>query len=776
MTPGNTPSLLVCPNCGYSNELSGLHFCPNCGKSLPAVDVRSTQINVDQTVGQVQDGEVIGVKIGQVIGNVFVGRDEEAQARQRQNLRTLLDKVKHFWLEGVLDPAVREATLIELEKRVEPGAVARPLPTGAGVTPPASPNLPPEISIADVFDATDQGLLIMDGSGSGKTTTLLALARDAVTRAEQDPTAPVPVVLNLSSWSQAKDPIADWVVKEMNWGYLIPQEMSRRWLGEGNLALLLDGLDEVGPEHIGDCIAALNRFREDHGLLHIAICTRTEDYRAAAALLRLSGAVKLLPLTDDQIEAYLAAAGSRAATLAALLQQDADLRDAARTPLMLSLMPQAYADVSLEDLEGEHFNTPQKRREYLLDRYVDYLATPAGAGPSTPFTREQTLSDLGWLARGMTAQRQSIFLVEQLQPGWLATRGRRWAYWVGSRALMGLLIGLVHAATIHVVGTPLDRVVYVITALLAGALIGIVDGVGAGMARTLARWPLWALQASSALTAALLAGACFYLAFGPGLGRPGPVPGLLAAGAALVFGLLFGLGGVRTGDAGDVRPVEALSWSWRAARRGLLPALLMLLAAAGVITAILAASGRLVAWPTLGPGYSLLAGLAVVIIYGLRGRTVEHRSYPNQGTWLSARNAAQAGLLLGVACGLVYGIVYTVALRTGALAGPVEALRTGALVDPMEALRIGVLRGLAMALRIGVLFALWYGLFDVIKHLTLRGLLATISGPRWNLVQFLEHAARLGFLQKVGGGYMFPNRLLQEHFAGMESNRDEHAT
>ena len=203
----------------------------------------------------------------------------------------------------------------------------------------------------------------------------------------------------------------------MNWGYLIPQEMSRRWLGEGSLALLLDGLNEVGPEHIGDCIAALNRFREDHGLLHIAICTRTEAYRAAAELLRLSGAVRLLPLTDDQIDAYLAAAGSRAATLAALLQQDADLLDLARTPLMLSLMPQAYADVSPEDLQGEHFNTPQKRREHLLNRYINYLAAQADAGPSTPFTREQTLSELGWLAHGMTAQPQSIFLVEKLQPG-----------------------------------------------------------------------------------------------------------------------------------------------------------------------------------------------------------------------------------------------------------------------------------------------------------------------------------------------------------------------
>ena len=124
-----------------------------------------------------------------------------------------------------------------------------------------------------------------------------------------------------------------------------------------------------------------------------------------------------------------------------------------------------------------------------------------------------------------------------------------------------------------------------------------------------------------------------------------------------------------------------------------------------------------------------------MLIYGLSGRAVEHRSYPNQGTWLSARNAARAGLLLGAAAGLGYGIVY------------------------------GALPGLVVGLRVGVLAALFYGLFDVIKHLILRGLLAASGQAPWNLVPFLEHAARLGFLQKVGGGYMFPNRLLQEHFA-----------
>lgn len=36
-------------------------------------------------MGQVQGGEVAGVKISQVTGNVFVGMDEEAQASATQN-------------------------------------------------------------------------------------------------------------------------------------------------------------------------------------------------------------------------------------------------------------------------------------------------------------------------------------------------------------------------------------------------------------------------------------------------------------------------------------------------------------------------------------------------------------------------------------------------------------------------------------------------------------------------------------------------------------------
>ena len=47
----------------------------------------------------------------------------------------------------------------------------------------------------------------------------------------------------------------------------------------------------------------------------------------------------------------------------------------------------------------------------------------------------------------------------------------------------------------------------------------------------------------------------------------------------------------------------------------------------------------------------------------------------------------------------------------------------------------------------------------------------------WKLVPFLDYAAEdLGFLQKVGGGYMFIHRYLLEHFAAMGEEGEEKST
>lgn len=55
------------------------------------------------------------------------------------------------------------------------------------------------ITIVDVYDQAGNGLLILGEPGAGKSTLLYDLAQALLSRAEQDESQPLPVILNLSS-------------------------------------------------------------------------------------------------------------------------------------------------------------------------------------------------------------------------------------------------------------------------------------------------------------------------------------------------------------------------------------------------------------------------------------------------------------------------------------------------------------------------------------------------------------------------------------------------
>lgn len=145
----------------------------------------------------------------------------------------------------------------------------------------------------------------------------------------------------------------------------------------------------------------------------------------------------------------------------------------------------------------------------------------------------------------------------------------------------------------------------------------------------------------------------------------------------------------------------------------------------------------------LGPVYGLVGGVIGAIFYGLSHKIIKTKTTPNQGIRLSARNTVFGGLFLGLSLGLIFGLIFELSYG----------------LELVEWLRLG--------LNIGLIGALWYGGLDIIQHYTLR-LILIIQGhtPR-HYTQFLDDAADLIFLQKVGGGYRFIHRLLLEHFAAM---------
>ncbi|HLY25458.1 MAG TPA: HEAT repeat domain-containing protein [Aggregatilineales bacterium] len=197
--------------------------------------------------------------------------------------------------------------------------------------------------------------MLLGDPGSGKTTTLMAFARDAIARRLEDPQARLPLLAPVSTWDVYEEPeIAEWLSNS------VPslKDAIHKVIQAGDALVLLDGLDELGsarpidPEHPGaETFDPRQKFIDkipDQN--QILLTCRFNDYRTIGAKVRLQGAVSLQPLDDAQIADYL----RHQPDLQAILQRDRQLKDLVRTPLLLSLVAFGFADAAkdLSSLEG----------------------------------------------------------------------------------------------------------------------------------------------------------------------------------------------------------------------------------------------------------------------------------------------------------------------------------------------------------------------------------------------------------------------------------------
>lgn len=668
----------------------------------------------------------------------------EHETLDQRNRRIMLDKVQAFWVEGVLEQSIHGASLIELGMEIQPDAVTHPWDMVIQRPDRQDRTLPPGTPIIDVYDDMDRALLILGEPGSGKTTTLLELARDAIARARQDPNQPIPVVFNLSSWPGEKQPIAEWLEDELRARYNVPGKVSRAWLAADALLLLLDGLDELPPDRRASCVQALNRFRdeEEHGLMGIVVCSRTAGYESLATQLEFPGAVALQPLTSRQIDDYLDGAGAELQAVRATLQHDDTLQEMAQTPLFLSIMTLAYRGLTLADLRP--LDSPAARRQHLFAAYVDHMFQHRQADER--YTPEQTCRWLTWLAQKMIQHGQTIFLIERVQADWLSVRKLRWLYYVcvmlAAGVPIGLLVGWGGGLPLRLYGSPIAQA------------FGIGIGLAAGLTICLAIGRVFGLIGS------LFVGSAFGIVFGIAFGMHNPLSVALTVGLAvgLATGTAFGsfglfgerLTGLTVSSLERVRLVETLSWSWRKALLGLVVGLI-----AGFVFGF--TTGQAIRGPialSFGIAFGLAAGSVAGLLRGLRGSEIEVRTSPNQGIWRSARNAISVGAIVVLAVGLPIGVVTRSAWEG---------------YKGIGSLTIGLGIGVTIGSAFGIATGLFFGGLAFIQHFILRSILCHNGHIPWNYVRFLDHAADLIFLRKVGGGYIFVHRLLMEYFASLES-------
>jgi len=289
-----------------------------------------------------------------------------------------------------------------------------------------------EKRIGEIFSETGRALLILGDPGAGKTVTLLELARELIERFETDPKQPAPVVLNLSTWQDKCRSLSAWIEADLKNKYFVPVRRTRAWLAGSRLILLLDGLDEVPAGSRASCARAINEFARNIGVPGIAVCSRRTEYTALPDRLSFTAAVCLQPLTAAQIESYLESGGSRLATLRRSIPQDPLLQELARSPLMLNVISLAYQDLPAAAITEQSNQNPESRRVDLFQCYVRRMFQRLGKAPNA-YPQERSKRWLSWLACEMRRHSLTVFLLENLQPGWLAVSSQRWAYAISSR-------------------------------------------------------------------------------------------------------------------------------------------------------------------------------------------------------------------------------------------------------------------------------------------------------------------------------------------------------
>jgi DNA polymerase III delta prime subunit len=576
-----------------------------------------------------------------------------------------------------------------------------------GLKPPEP--LPENTSIVEVFDrsAIAGKLLILGEPGSGKTTTMLELAKELVTRAENDPSYPIPVLFNLSSWKSDHQSIIEWLVDELKSKYGVPKKLGQECLTNRQILLLLDGLDEVKSTFQEFTIRAINQLLEgEYRPQYLVVCSRSEEYHNYETMVNLSGAIYLQSLTHKQIFNYLTLLNYT--VLWQNISSDINLLELAKIPLLLNIMIVAYQEISINRWQQmtSTINCHQHMLEAYVQRMLEWGTKSKVYVKQKPPNNKKIRIWLIWLAQHLQRESQTEFWLESIHPACLKSNFQKRIYRFGIILNSWLIWGL----TGLILGT-------ITLGINAGLVIGIFSA-------TISSWMLVSFSASSVVWRRA-------------------IPQHDISQKDIFAEVLSKTIGSDFHVDDPVTPIGDFQWSWR----NLLGALLVSLFR-GILVGICLVSIFQVQI-IFGCIFALIVILTHLLKAGLglfEKPNVKTRVTFAQGIWQSLLSAGLIGLLW-----IAFGIAFWI-----------SGLWKTTLPSNLF-LVIGTLLILGNWQASGGLFC--------IQHFTLRLILYFNGYTPWNYARFLDYCTERMLLQRVGGRYRFIHKLLQDHFAQMPLER-----
>lgn len=188
-----------------------------------------------------------------------------------------------------------------------------------------------------------QKIVVVSGPGTGKTTTLLQVARTMIA------SGPVPVFVPLGEWAEASSDLFTWLVGRRGYEGLSSNHM--KFLAHhGELALFLDGWNEVPAGARRRLIMELAGLQRDFPLLNLVVSSRREAVNVPVAGRRLD----VLPLSEEQqSEIAFAMEGENGLSALDAVWRTAGLRELVFIPLYLRSLIETSAAGALPETKEE---------------------------------------------------------------------------------------------------------------------------------------------------------------------------------------------------------------------------------------------------------------------------------------------------------------------------------------------------------------------------------------------------------------------------------------
>ncbi len=604
-------------------------------------------------------------------------------SRQESNCLKFLENVK-YEVDNRLSASLHRqlSALINLNKESQPQQVKRPWDLDVLIGSDEE-RLPPYTDISEVFDERVKGkLLILGTAGAGKTTTMLELARELIDRALTDINQPMPGLFNLSTWRDDKQSMIDWLVEQLKTKG-VRKDIARQWLANEKILPMLDGLDELELERQESCVEAINTWLEgEYSPPALLVCSRIEEYEKYESQLSLNGAVRLLPLSDEQIRGYLKQFDR--ADLWEAIANDERWLTLVRVPLWLRIT--IVADVSASKMQ--QLTSAEERLTYLLDEYAVKMLNRKIKSQAYVEEKEAPKSKqvkfwLIWLAEQMERESQTEFFIDNMQPDFLLGVWQKRMYFTSIFIITGMLAG--------------------IAGLMFGLLLG---DIFLGL--------LWSIVGF-------------------------PIGGLVCTMVTMK---------VRV----RIHPSATIKYS--------IAAFLYRLRLAMTSTILISVIGLLAFEMSVRffYGINIASSLGEILIESLRSGLLY-------------------GILLGTALVMINKIIITapdIEKRTSSSQNIMKSFKdvgifgasltfVGCLVGWLN--NLPVLGIIASGIIGGIFGGLAGGGGASIQHFSLRLVLYFTGKTPWNYARFLDYATERRLLQRVGGGYRFLHKYLQEHFA-----------